>query len=233
MNEAIPVSTHRRRFTRLVRSFAAVPLLVSALPGCDGATPASPGGLSRHLFVGIGSSLSDRKAGVGPIAANARFVSDLLTGLDSRTDSFTLWKVDNRCEEIASGPAPRSLRAFAPGFQAALLGRSNEPSRPDKFWAAVAERSASRREPFAAVFATDGASEGTDLDAAGHRRIADAAKRLAANRFLRAVRVVGAAPGTRERIRKDLAALGEKLDFLEPTDDPYQIINAIQSEARR
>jgi len=222
-----------RRLARPVKFMAAILTLGTAISGCsptDATTSVvDTPRIAKSLFVGTGDSLSDSKPGVGPLAKNARFVAKLAVELEPGVDSFTVWKVDNRCQEIVSGFAPASMDEFAPRFLAALSGKSDEPSRTDKFWVAVAERASSCHEPFGIVFATDGFSEG--VDAEGHRRIAEAAKRLAANPYLRVVRIVGAAPGTREHIRKDLAAVGGKLDFLDPTDDPSLVIKAIEAEA--
>lgn len=222
------------RLSRPVKFAAALLSVATAIYGCGqkpaGTSAARTPRISKSLLVGTGDSLSDSKPGVGPLAKNARFVAKLAVALEPGVDSLVVWKVDNRCHEIFSGSAPASMDEFARRFLAALSGNSDEPSRTDKFWTAVAERASSCREPFGVVFATDGFTEG--VDAEGHRRIAEAARRLAANPYLRAVRIVGAAPGTREQIRKDLAAVGAKLDFLDPTDDPSVVVDAVRAEAR-
>lgn len=202
--------------------------LALAFGGCGKQLPALSAGSDSPitLYIAQGDSTSELKG----LSKSVKFTVSLITSLRNR-DSFRLWKVDNRCEEIASDPVPATYEKFASEVVEALRGRSGEPSRTDKFWSLVAPLGKKCDRPFGVVLSIDGFTEG--VDAQGHQRIADSAKILAGNPRLAIVAVVGASPGTREQLREDLTAVGGKLRFFEADARPKDVLAAFEAEARK
>lgn len=206
-------------------------LIVSALAfaGCGyGLSTLSTAGAERPitLYGVAGDSKSELKG----LPRSVKFLASIITSL-RKCDSFRLWAVDNACEEIASDPVPSNYEKFATNLVGALRQRSGEPTRTDKFWSLVAPLAEKCDRPFAVVLSIDGYTEG--VDAEGHRRIAESAKILAHNPQLMMIAVVGALPGTRERIREDLAAVGNKLRFFDADARPKDVLTAISAGAAR
>ncbi|MGV3615172.1 MAG: hypothetical protein ACO1SV_07535 [Fimbriimonas sp.] len=197
-----------------------------ALSAC-GPRLASPPSLPALVVGGVDTSPSAREH----LPGYARSISRLSGVLSPKRDRIAVFRVDALCAEVydgaAHGSAERALRSLVPALREEARGTG---SRVDAFWSAAAEKVAADRVPsaIAVALATDGFADGVDAD--GHAEIRKAATRLAADPRVKVVAVVGAATGTREEVRRDLAPLGTRLAFLDPDVAPAAILRALKGD---
>lgn len=144
------------------------------------------------------------------LPSSAHLVMHVTSRLNPGVDRLVLFRVDNRCEQFFEGPAPVSSDEIAPVLAKELKPfPSSKGTYPAAFFKSASSIAAKSRMPLVIAFMSDG-----DID--GHLNsqlpeLKNAAQRLAENKQVLAVYLVGVSPANWSKWQLALAPLDNRL----------------------
>jgi hypothetical protein len=195
--------TDKRKAERII----AVLLMMSAvgagalcLNGCAPARPAKP----VQMFVGLDTS----SGADGQLGGWAYLATRFSARLDARQDTLTLYTVADKTEEFFS-TAPES----EPAMRDRILGQVNHAPKkrgtyPALFWSKVQQRSVDVPDPCLILLLSDGDNDAGTAES--HAAIRAAAEKLANQKNVKAVVLIGVNPENFESLRQDFQPLGKR-----------------------
>lgn len=208
---------------RLGSALAILLVVLCALFLRKGANRPRPLGRPATLLASINTSGSS----ANELPPSKEFVVSAAMALPAGT-RLVIDRFDRRTENVFEGPVPADEDDLLSTVGPRLKVRSGlDDTLTDLLVARAEQVVRAARGPVAVAILGDGYSEG--VTPAGHAAIRAAAARLAADPKFVGLYVVGAEPAARAQIRQDFAPLGSRLAFMELSDDPSAIADALEA----
>lgn len=192
-------------FCRLLSGSALLLIVVigaMVLAGCQSGSPQAP----VEVITAFDTSASFRPH----LPESARLMMHVVSRLKPGTDRIALFRVDDDCQQFFDGPSPISSDEIAPVLIKQLKPQpERDGTYPAAFFESAASQAGSADVCAIVCYVSDG-----DID--GHLdtqvpRLRKAADRLAKNRNVKAVCLVGVSPSNWARWRSIFAPLGDRL----------------------
>lgn len=201
-------------------------LLLSALilAGCG-----RPHSLGLHDYTGLDTSVGFRPH----LSSTAVLCAQRSGQMDPATDQLTIFRVDDRTQEIYDNPPPADPDdAQATITREAISASPHRGTYPALFWTEVAKRAEADTVPVLVDYYSDGDND--DMTPAARTAIAAAAQRLAANPHVVQVCIYGVTQQNRAALHDLFAPLGERrFHLFGPTEMTSDTISRTFTAVRR